>query len=179
MTKFVPICAVALVFALGGCAQLSRIANRDGGAPAPDAAASAAGAAPEAPAAAPPEVAPETPEEVQAVVSAPPPAAGANTAAALDTVSDEQKAAAQSVTEGGNRLGEVTASLGDPTEGGLWVKTALVSSTQPGRIENPANGQSGLVELRPGDGGTTLSLSTMRLLEIPLTDIPTVVIYSQ
>lgn len=113
------------------------------------------------------------------VTTAPPPAAGANTAASLDTVTDEQKAAAQSVTEGGNRLGEVTASLGDPTEGGLWVKTALVSSTQSGRVENPANGQTGLVELRPGEGGTTLSLSTMRLLEIPLTDIPTVVLYSQ
>ena len=171
MTRIVLPGAVALVFALGGCAQLSSLTNRDK-APAP-------ATVTEAEVQAPIVDAPETPDEVAAVVTAPPPAAGANTAAKLDTVTAEQKAAAKTVTEGGAKLGQVTASLGDPTEGGLWVKTGLVKSVQSGRIENPANGESGLVELRPGDGGTTMSLSTMRLLNIPLTDIPTVVLYSQ
>ncbi|SPJ22746.1 hypothetical protein [Palleronia abyssalis] len=168
MTRIVPFSAIALVIALGACSQVSETFNRQDTAPVPD-----------APAAAPAPVAPETDDEVAAVVQAPAPSSGARTAAEFDTTTDAQKAAAQAPSEGGQRLGQVTASLGDVGDPGLWIRTDLVTSVQPGRIENPANGQSGLVELRPGDGGATLSIAAMRLLEIPLTDIPEVVVYTR
>ena len=173
MTRISLFGALALTVALGACAQVRDSLSQGGSSP--DAAAPA-GSAPV------PEGAPETPEEVAAVVEAPAPSAAARTADDFDTTTDAQKAAAQATpAAAGERLGEVTASLGDPSDAGLWIKSKLVSAEQPGRIENAATGTSALVELRPleGEGGATLSLAAMRLLEIPLTDIPTITVYSR
>ncbi|TRD16438.1 D-galactarate dehydratase [Palleronia caenipelagi] len=124
---------------------------------------------------------PETPAEVAAVVDAPPPSPAATTVAQLDTTTEAQKAAATAAPQSvGARLGTAQAALGDPTDPGLWLKTGLVSSPQPGRVQ-AANGQSVLVELRPvpGDGGPTMSLAAMQALQVPLTDIPVVTVYAQ
>ncbi len=122
------------------------------------------------------------PEDIAEVVRAPRPRAGANTVDALDTTSDAQRAAARAgAGTGGERLGEVTASLGDPTDPGIWMRTALVSSRQSGRVEVAGTGQSTVVELIPlaGEGGAQLSLAAMRLLQVPLTELPDLVVYRQ
>ena len=121
------------------------------------------------------------PAEIAGIVAAPKPAAGARTAEQFDTTTPAQKAAATAAPTGAERrLGETVASLGDPAEPGLWIKTPLVSEQAAGRIEYPATGKSALVELRPSgtsDGGSQVSLAAMRLLDAPLTALPTLVVY--
>lgn len=80
---------------------------------------------------------------------------------------------------GERELGKVVASLGSPADPGIWIKTPLVSSLVRGRVEVVATGKSANIELRPGDGGTQISLPAMRLLEIPLTDLPELVLYAK
>lgn len=131
----------------------------------------------------PPAPVPDAPEEIREVVSAPDPEAGARTAEALDTTTDAQKAAASAAPTGGERrLGETVASLGDPTMPGLWIRTPLASEGGSGRIENPANGKSAVVQLIPLEGeataGSQVSLAALRLLDAPLTDLPTLVVYA-
>ena len=122
---------------------------------------------------------PPPPEEIAAVVAAPPPPAGARTADQFDTTTEEQRAAAANATPAAEEpLGEVVASLGDPGESGLWLETALVDEQRAGRVVAPS-GAEALVELRPGAGGARLSLATMRLLGIPLTELPTVTVYGR
>ncbi|RVV96942.1 hypothetical protein EKE94_16520 [Mesobaculum littorinae] len=113
---------------------------------------------------------------------APAPTTAARTADDFDTVSEEEKAAATMAPTGGEtRLCETVASLGDPTDPGLWVKTPLVSETRSGRIEYPSTGKSASVELRPrgGSGGSEVSLAALRLIDAPLTDLPTLVVYAE
>lgn len=122
--------------------------------------------------------------EVEKVVSAPKPAAAARSAEEFDTTSAEQKAAASAATEkaGEKRLGETVASLGDPTEPGFWIKTPLAKAGGSGRLENPATGKSATVKLIPLDGpatgGSQVSLAALRLLDAPLTDLTTLVVYA-
>lgn len=124
---------------------------------------------------------PAAPEEIAQIVAAPPPSRAARTADQFDTTTDEQRAAARvAPSDDETRLGETVASLGDPTESGLWIKTPLVSTQQSGRIEYPATGESAVVELRPSDAdgsGSQVSLAAMRLIGAPLTDLPTLVVY--
>lgn len=166
MRQSFPLSALALTLVLGACAEMPDFLQpRPGGTvAAPD------GAAP-----------PPPPEEIAGIVAAPRPAAAARTADQFDTTTAEQKAAASAAPTGGERrLGETVASLGDPTEPGLWIKTSLVSESGSGRLEYPASGKSAVVQLipLPGGGGSQVSLSAMRLLEAPLTDLPTLVVYA-
>ena len=111
---------------------------------------------------------------------APRPAARA-TPAQLDTTTPEQRAAAaQAPAAAEQRLGTTVASLGNPAEGGFWVKTPLVDAPAQGRIVNPATGKSAKVELRPLTGGGTgsqVSLPALQLLGVPLTALPTLEVY--
>lgn len=72
--------------------------------------------------------------------------------------------------------GETIASLGDPTDPGLWLETPLVSREQPGRIVT-ASGASVEVTLRPIPGdpgaGSRISLAAMQALGVPLTELVT------
>ena len=118
--------------------------------------------------AADPALAPET--------TAPPPPENARTAEALDTTTPEQRAAATAPESGqGQELGRTAATLGSPTEPGLWLKTPLVTEERQGRVTYLANGKSSLVTLipisGPRTGGSRLSLAAMRLIGAPLTDI--------
>ena len=169
----VPVLALTL---LGACAQLQRILPKS------------AARAPDAAAPAPAVAVPEAPEEVAAVVSeagkseALP--ADRRTAEDFDTTTAEERAVAvaaaeQAPAEAERSLGTAIASLGDATEPGLWVKTPLVSAVTQGRIAYPAKGTTTLVELRPGSGATQVSLAALRLLEAPLTDLPTVELFAR
>jgi len=122
----------------------------------------------------------EVPGEAETVLSpqtaAPPPASGAQSVEALDTTTPEQRAAAAAPGAAPKQvLGKTVATLGSPTEPGLWLKTPLVEREQQGRVRNPANGKSSLVTLIPIDGpktaGSRMSLAALRLIEASLTDL--------
>ncbi|MBY6161050.1 hypothetical protein KUV73_09200 [Mameliella alba] len=112
------------------------------------------------------------------------PPAGARTAEQFDTTTpDERKKAAAAPKPGGETaLGETVASLGDPAAAGFWLETPLVTSRQQGRVLNPATGKSAQVELipieGPSTGGSRISLAAMRLIEAPLTDLPTLKVFA-
>lgn len=112
--------------------------------------------------------------------AAPPPPPNAQTVAALDTTTPEQRAAASAPAASTTALGKTIASLGSPSEPGLWLKTPLVDKEQQGRVTNPANGKSSLVTLIPIDGpatgGSRMSLAAMRLIGASLTDLTEVVV---
>ncbi len=111
----------------------------------------------------------------------PPPPPNARTVEQFDTTSAEDRAAAVAPPSGGERrLGSTIASLGSPTEPGIWFKTPLVQSITQGRVEY--QGKSVNVELRPSGGaagsGSQISLAAMRLIEAPLTGLPEVTVYA-
>ncbi|MDD7971323.1 D-galactarate dehydratase [Roseinatronobacter alkalisoli] len=87
---------------------------------------------------------------------------------------DVQAGTAVTVAGPGGVLGETLASLGAPSEPGLWLRTGLVTQTTPGRVEAPG-GASAQVELRPSGGaagaGSQLSLDGFRALGVPLTQL--------
>ncbi|WP_299817197.1 hypothetical protein [uncultured Jannaschia sp.] len=101
-------------------------------------------------------------------------------AAALDTVSDSEKAEARAAAQAapaGGELGQVTVSLGDPTDGGLWVKSDLVAEEVPGTVRTGA-GDAIAVTLRPlgSEGGAQISLSALQALGLPLAGLHPVVL---
>ena len=75
-------------------------------------------------------------------------------------------------------LGTTVASLGNPAEPGLWLKTPLVRKEQSGQVRYPETGKSTQVTLIPLDGpataGSQLSLSAMQAIGAPLTGLPTI-----
>ncbi len=111
----------------------------------------------------------------------PPPPPTARTVEQFDTTTAEDRAAAVAPPAGGERrLGTTIASLGSPTDPGIWFKTPLVSEVTQGRVDY--NGKSVNVELRPSGGaagsGSQISLAAMRLIEAPLTGLPEVTVYA-
>lgn len=120
---------------------------------------------------------------VTAITRAPAPKAAARaTPDKLDTTTAEQKAAAaEKPASGEQKLGSTIASLGNPSEGGFWIKTPLVKSRGIGRIENPENGKSAKVDLIPLDGpasgGSQVSLPALQLIGVSLTDLPSIDVF--
>ena len=113
----------------------------------------------------------------------PPPPQSAVTVEQFDTTTAEDREEAQvieaTVTEA--ELGTTIASLGPPTEPGIWLKTPLVDTLTPGIIEY--QGKRINVELRPSGGaegsGSQISLAAMRLIEAPLTSLPQITVFSR
>ncbi len=101
------------------------------------------------------------------------------TAASLDTSTEAEKAAALQAapTSEERALGSVTVALGSPTEPGFWLKSSLVSVAAKGRVET-GDGRTVAVELLPFDGAALLSFAAFRSLELSLTDLPDVTVYS-
>ncbi|QXI64032.1 hypothetical protein [Paracoccus marcusii] len=156
--RLIPLAVLGL--SLAGCTQMAATMNRS---EAPKATAAQTAAA-------------------TAVTRAPSPRPAARaTPAQLDTTTPEQRvAAAQAPATAETRLGTTVGSLGNPSEGGFWMKTPLVDAPVQGRIVNPATGKSAQVELRPLSGsgtGSQVSLPALQLLGVPLTDLPTLEVY--
>ncbi|WP_306155602.1 hypothetical protein [Roseovarius sp. MMSF_3281] len=112
------------------------------------------------------------------------PPAGARTAEAFDTTTQEERAAAVETARGETQaklLGKTIASLGAPGQPGIWMKTPLVTTPGKGRVDDPASGATIAVELIPLDAprgaGSQLSLAAMRLLGVGLTELPEVKVY--
>jgi hypothetical protein len=111
----------------------------------------------------------------------PPPPPNARTVEQFDTTTTQDRAAAVAPPAGGERrLGSTIASLGSPTDPGIWLKTPLVAAVTNGRVDY--NGISVNLELRPSGGalgsGSQISLAAMRLIEAPLTGLPEVSVYA-
>ncbi|MGP3697320.1 hypothetical protein [Rhodobacter sp. NSM] len=97
-------------------------------------------------------------------------------AESYDRATEADRRAALAPQPVGAALGKVTVALGAPTEPGFWLRSALVSGEQPGRVE-VEGGRSVAVTLRPGEGAAQLSLSAFRALGLGLTDLPVVTVY--
>lgn len=160
---------VAAAASLSGCTPGSMTSNRP----------AATTEEPEAPTS---QLSAEQVAAVTAITRAPAPRAAARaTAAQLDTTTAEQRAAAAAPNNAAEtKLGTTIASLGNPSEGGFWIKTPLVKERGIGRIVNPANGKSTKVDLIPLEGGGTgsqVSLPALQLLGVSLTALPTIEVY--
>ena len=109
----------------------------------------------------------------------PPPPAAARTVEEFDTTTAADRAAAVAAPVGEQNLGTTIASLGPPTEPGIWLRTGLVTELVQGRVAY--QGTSVNVELRPSGGaasaGSQISLAAMRLLGAPLTGLPELTVY--
>ncbi len=120
----------------------------------------------------------ETVEEVRSAVRPP---QNARTVEEFDTTTAEERVEAAAPATGGRSLGTTIASLGDPTKAGFWLETPLVDAPAKGRVVFPGNGKSAQVDLIPIDApdgaGSRISLAAMRLIEAPLTDLPTIEVY--
>jgi hypothetical protein len=115
---------------------------------------------------------------------APAPPKNARTAEQFDTTtaSERQEAAAVPTATSERALGETIASLGDVSKPGFWLETPLVSEPTQGRVLFPGSGKSAQVDLIPIEGpataGSRISLAAMRLIEAPLTDLPTLKVFA-
>ncbi|WP_050928079.1 hypothetical protein [Aestuariivita boseongensis] len=74
---------------------------------------------------------------------------------------------------GGSVLGNTVVSLGDPAIGGMWLKTPLVTSEQPGQVR--WRGTVVALTLQPLDAevgaGSQISVRAMQALGASLTDL--------
>jgi len=102
------------------------------------------------------------------------------TAAALDTTSAAEKAAAVAQPAAASQvdLGLVVVALGSPAEPGFWLRSVKVAAPGKGRVVT-AGGASVAVDLRPGSGAALLSLAAFRALGLGLTDLPQVRVFAQ
>ena len=128
----------------------------------------------------------EVPDALRPPAAARPPAT-ARTVEQFDTTSaDEKKAAVVAAVEKaasgqGRALGRTVASLGDPAQPGLWLKTPLVSAPATGRVLNKATGKAVELDLLPLGGpktaGSRMSLAALRVIEAGLTDLTEVEVF--
>ncbi len=113
------------------------------------------------------------------------PPANATTPEDFDTTSANERlaATAQPPSSGETEIGRTVASLGNPADPGFWLQTPLVSIDTPGRVVDPATGASVSVELiaipGPKTAGSRISLAALRLLGIPLTGLPELIVFSR
>jgi len=125
---------------------------------------------------APPVAAPQT--------SARPPLTGApRTVDDFDRVTeDERQAAVAPPAAAAGSIGTTVASLGDPGRPGFWMETPLVSSPTRGSVLYKPTGRRLNLDLipisGPASGGSRLSLSAMRMLDAPLTGLPSVDVFT-
>ncbi|MBT2130891.1 hypothetical protein [Aliiroseovarius lamellibrachiae] len=113
---------------------------------------------------------------------APPPPVGAVTVEQFDTTSAEDREdAVVSTPLSQGALGQTIATLGDPAAPGFWLETPLVSSETEGRVTAANTGRTVKVTLRPISGpngaGSRISLSALRLLDLPLAGLHELEVY--
>jgi len=125
----------------------------------------------------------DTPTPTLDTTPPPPPSTSATTVEQFDTTTAEDREEAQVVQASASdaSLGTTIASLGSPTEPGIWLKTPLVSTLTEGRIAY--QGKEINVELRPSGGaagsGSQISLAAIRLIEAPLTGLPEIEVFAR
>lgn len=167
--RLLPLAAIACLF-LAGCAQLPRFSGGSG------AAQQVAVQSPDDTTVRPEPRPDSRPDRARAAQGGGGLGATGLTVATLDQTSAAERAAAMAPPASRTQLlGETLASLGSPSESGLWLRTGLVTRVQQGRIEPETGGNSLRVELRPSGapagGGSQLSLSAYTSLGVPLTQL--------
>ena len=99
----------------------------------------------------------------------------------LDVATDSERAAAADTAQNsaGTLLGVTVAALGNPAQTGFWLKTALVDVETKGGISSAATSTTVNLTLIPLEAasGSQLSLSAMRMLDVPLTALVEVRVY--
>ncbi|WP_424941801.1 D-galactarate dehydratase [Aliiroseovarius crassostreae] len=115
--------------------------------------------------------------------SAPPPPANADSAEEFDTTSlEDRQDAVVSAPLGAGAIGKTVATLGDVADAGFWMETPLVSAPKEGRVKSAVTGRTVKVTLRPISGpagaGSRLSLSALRLLDLPLAGLHELEVYN-
>ncbi|MGR3714692.1 MAG: D-galactarate dehydratase [Shimia sp.] len=117
-------------------------------------------------------------------VAAPAPVAETESEAMPVDASSEVPAddvAATQPTAAVGSLGKTILSLGTATEPGSWLKTPLVTLSQPGRVT--WKGKWVAVTLIPIEGdrgaGSRMSLQAMQLIDLPLTELTEVEVIAQ
>jgi hypothetical protein len=105
--------------------------------------------------------------------------AGAQTPESLDQTSEAERIAAIAPPVSGSEreLGRVIVALGPVTEQGFWLKSSLVTEPSKGRVVT-VTGTSVAVDLLPGEGAATLSLAAFRALELSLTELPELAVFT-
>ena len=107
--------------------------------------------------------------------------ATARTAEDFDTTTAAQRSQAGNSGRVARALGETVASLGDPTQTGFWLKTPLINAAAKGHVTSSQTGKTVQLDLIPIDGensaGSRISLAALRLLELPLTALPTISVF--
>ncbi|TVP72341.1 MAG: D-galactarate dehydratase [Rhodobacteraceae bacterium] len=103
---------------------------------------------------------------------------------ALDqTTAEERRVALAPPAARTELLGETLAALGSPGEGGIWLRTGLVTRVQQGRVELQQGTGSLRVELRPSGApagaGSQLSLAAFTTLGVPLTQLVGLRVYAE
>lgn len=125
-----------------------------------------------------PQATPAPAPVVPALTTSAPTLGVGKSAAALDTTTAAQKAAALAAPATGSRpLGKAVVALGSPAEQGFWLKSGLVVVPGKGHVITES-GASVAVDLLPGDGAAQLSLAAFRALGLGLTDLPEVAIFA-
>ncbi|OWU83771.1 hypothetical protein ATO6_17730 [Oceanicola sp. 22II-s10i] len=107
------------------------------------------------------------------------PQARPGTPEAEDAAEVTEVAGEVTTPEAGGRLGVTIASLGNPGEQGLWLKTPLVRTNAKGRVAY--GGQSADVDLIPIPGepgaGSRMSLAAFQALGAPVTGLPEIEVF--
>ena len=108
------------------------------------------------------------------VAKAPP--STARTVEQFDTTSASDRREATAPQTSAALIGTTIASLGDVTRPGFWLETPLVTQPGKGQVNLPGSSTKVALDLIPIDGpataGSRISLAAMRLLGVPLTDLP-------
>lgn len=113
----------------------------------------------------------------------PPPPADADSAEEFDTASlEDRQDAVVSAPLGDGAIGKTVATLGDVVDPGFWMETPLVSAPKEGRVKSAVTGRTVKVTLRPISGpagaGSRISLSAIRLLDLPLAGLHELEVYN-
>jgi len=101
---------------------------------------------------------------------------------AAKTSTTEQQAA-RATASTGRSLGATVVSLGLLDETGFWLQTPLVTSETAGRVSYGFTGKSANVQLIPNGAapgsGSQMSIATMQLLGIAITDLVEVQVFTR
>ena len=148
------IAPLAVLFILSGCSLIPNPFPREDRTPVPD----------------------DTVEATQTEVEAEDAAEGVEETAATEPT----EAPTGSAPAATGLLGETVVALGDPAKPGFWLMTPLVKAEQPGRLEREGGAvvQVTLIPLEGEEGaGSQISLSAMRALDIPITELIALKVY--
>ena len=120
--------------------------------------------------------------EAEATEQAATPEEGEATEVGAEVEGEAEVVQAAAIAPGWTGARQTVAGLGDPTVGGRWMETPLVSQERNGRVVVRKTGASANITLIPVPGdpgsGSRLSLDAMRALLAPIDELVELDVYS-